>query len=209
MLPFHVQRPVPQTSVKTFTGQNGTRLFFSYSTSYFPPESGTAWYARPGEVNEELLKSNKDETALTNALWDTATLTAAAQLTNKRAARERAAAIMQSMFTGNNALPPSLKYARVQPTRSKSVFRTTREGFQALDDIGLILLDEETLPLGPKDRAALVSFVQCVSSHFQLLFRLCVIERLYGKSVLHSGPTRRAPHCQLRTEPRKSCAGSC
>jgi hypothetical protein len=162
-----VQKAVPTTSRKDISsGGNGTYLFFSYSTGYFPLDSGAgAWILRPGEVNDELVKGSHDEAVLNDALWDTATLTAAAQLVDNKQAGERAKEIIQSMFIGDKALPPDFKYARVQPTRSKTVFRNNAEGFQVMDDVGLILLDEKTLPLGTEGRASFSTFFKYASLH--------------------------------------------
>lgn len=161
-----MQNDIPQPSVKTIYGVEGaTRLFFSYAPNYLPPDSGDGpWTPRAHAFNPELVLASPDADALAAALWDTAALASAAQLTANGALAERAQRIVRSMFAGPEALPPDLSYARVVPVTGLEDYRVNPDGFQALDDLALVLLDQQALPLQEGDRAGLVTFARCAQA---------------------------------------------
>ena len=182
-----MQDDIPQPSEKTIIGVEGsTRLFFSYATNYLPPSDGGPWTPRPDAVNPELVSASPDAEALAAALWHIAALATAAQLTNNGALTQRAQRTVQRMFAGPDALPPNFTYARVVPVTGRNDYRINPDGFQALDDVAVVLLDQQSLALDRANRAGLVAFARCAPP-LRLLSAALNVGRRTRVLLLYSG----------------------
>jgi hypothetical protein len=171
--PRTLQEAVPAISAKPIQGVAGvTHTFFSYAENYSPPSPGSLWTRHPGTVNADAAAKGPDAAALVAALWGTANAVTRARVVGSTVVKTdcspiardcllaRAAAIVQSVFTGPKAMPPTLEYARVIPTTGLDAWKRNNEGFEALNDIALVLMDNTTLPLPDADAGKLLGWAQ-------------------------------------------------
>ena len=166
-----MQGPLPFISQKTISGIRGqTRQFFSYATDYIPPASGTGlWKSTPGAVNENAVAASPDAQALEEAFWGTYELVNAARLdAGGSDFLTRAERIVQSVFTGDAAMPPNMTYARVIPQGSLEMFDTNELGFEAMNDMPLVFSQAATAAVGSSTAAALAKWAQCAPAIIRL-----------------------------------------
>lgn len=158
-----MQAPIPEITRKRIPGTTGqSRQFLSYATDYFPPQNGDIWEPSPSDVNQDLVAASPDAEALYSAIWQSTTLSSIGGLLGNNQYQQRAAEMVQSVFTSASAMAPNMEFALVQPTTSLDDFEKNDEGFVVLNDIALVFND--VAQLGRSDVAQLEAWAQCASA---------------------------------------------
>lgn len=141
--------------------QSPDNSFVSYALEFSPSADPQGEWTQDGNINSDLLAASPDHLALQNALWDSWTLAVAYTLTGEEQYSAQGAAILETTFSGTQALLPNMQYARLIPRTSIEDSRVNPLGFQEMNEIGLGLDAASLLSLSPVASAAIDDWMWC------------------------------------------------
>ena len=177
-----LQAPIPSiAAAPAIRGLPKDGRFFSYAEDYQPAQP--TWTRALGSRNAELRALSPDAATLDAALWGVADAATTAALTASPAHIARASSLLQSVFTGGQAMTPAADFGAVIPQTSVDDWQESAAGFKVLNDIALALQPNEVLPLSTAQRDGLTLWATCVP------FTLRVVSCLFAEH----GAARR-PH---------------